>query len=349
MVDSIHIVRRYGAVGGMENYVLQLTLALARKGHAITVLCEKSYIEDTEQLPPFLEVIELGEGCSKPRWLGQWLFSRKVSSYLRKNHHAQVIHSHERSALHHVTTFHGPPFMNRKKRFLDFLSPRIHMWSYLEKRELMAGSVKVILPNSYLIAEQLEHFYPSITHKISAPAYPGVESSYAAIHRSSEKNIIGFLGKEWKRKGLDIACEIVERVRETFPDVHFVVAGCAPEEITHLFKAWPKSSYTLAGWVDVKDFFGQINLLIHPARAEPFGMVIAEANAVGIPVVVSDQCGIKNLIDSERGDVIALSQSDKYWADSCIKFLQDSSDIPPLDLSWDALAEQHIRLYADLS
>ena len=36
----IQIVRRFGPVGGMEEYAWQLTCALAKTGHPVEVLCE---------------------------------------------------------------------------------------------------------------------------------------------------------------------------------------------------------------------------------------------------------------------------------------------------------------------
>lgn len=345
---SIHIVRRYGPVGGMENYVYQLTRALVKKGQRVTVLCE-SFEGDGHD---GLEVVELGNFFRKPRWLAQWGFSRRVSAYLAKQTLSGVlVHSHERTANHHVTTFHGPPFLIRKKKALDVLSPRIHMWSYLEKRELLSPQVQAILPNSDLIAEQLESLYPDAVVNIMPPAYPGVAPHFSAIKRQSNGLTVGFLGKEWKRKGLDIACQVISELRQHLPDVHFIVAGCRPAEINLLFKDWPEDSYTLAGWVETEAFFGNIDLLLHPARAEPFGMVIAEANAAGIPVVISDLCGVASLVGKDQGDVCILSRGQvniAEWVDACLRRLQSTSQVTSLGLSWDALAEQHIQLYRHL-
>ncbi len=351
MLDVIHIVRRYGSVGGMEHYVRQLTLELARKGCSITVFCENHYlnVEDVKSDPSRLQIVELGETCRKPRWLGQWLFSRKVSSYVLENIDSSIIiHSHERSELHHVTTFHGPPFVNRKKRFLDILSPRIHMWSYLEKRELTAPTVKAVLPNSPLIASQLVNFYPVIRDRLSEPAYPGVEDFYSTIERSRGAKIIGFMGKEWWRKGLDIACGITENLRRKNPEIHFLVAGCDVKEVAHLFKRWPQDAYTLAGWVKPQDFFGRIDVLLHPARAEPFGMVVAEANAVGVPVIISDQCGVASLIKNSQGAVLPLEYTQDQWAQACWQAINHAEAVPSLGLSWKNLANQHLELYQSI-
>lgn len=348
--SSVHIVRRYGLVGGMENYVLELTQALAKKGHTVKVLCETNEYPTKKAL---IEVVELGNHFKKPRWLAQWNFSKRVSEHLKsKKHHNVIVHSHERSSDHHVTTFHGPPFLNRKRRALDFLSPRISMWTQLEKQELLGDQVKVILPNSPLIAQQLASYYPSVANKIGEPAYPGVSALYAQKKDRNNNLTIGFIGREWKRKGLDIACQIVKQLQTDLPELHFLVVGCDPDEVRHLFNDFADSSYTLAGWSDTPSIFLQeIDLLLHPARAEPFGMAIAEANAAGIPVIVSEHCGIADLISEEQGKVCNLGSNSpniEDWAQGCHDLLTNPIEVKTLGLTWEKLADQHINLYQSL-
>jgi len=374
--SSIHIVRRYGPVGGMESYVYQLTMALAKKGQPVTVLCEQDCrpgVPETHRHPVSegLTIVVLPNPCRKPRWLAQWSFSRAVERYLAtpallSQERQSIIHSHERTAVHHVTTFHGPPFLMRKRRLLDGLSPRIHMWTFLERRELESKQVLAILPNSPLISEQLQQLYPAIADKVLAPAYPGVDPRFAGVQRSSNGMTIGFLGREWKRKGLDIAANIVRELRqrlatplngegtsEDMSPLKFVVAGCDPEEVRPLLADWPKDSYELMGWIDDPAcLLERIDVLLHPARAEPFGMVITEANAAGIPVVMSDQCGVAALIQyREQGKVCDLGGPIDHWLNACEYALSNQQlnvPVPSFDLSWDGLADQHIDVYQHL-
>ncbi len=344
--SSLHVVRHFGPVGGMENYVWELTHALIRANQHVQVICER-YKGGANHA---IEVIELGQlRPNKPGWIAQLRFSGKVSHYIHsKGLQNEVIHSHERTAIHHVTTFHSPPFFLRKKKVLDFLSPRIHARTYLERRELTGKQVRVVLPNSDLIGNQLRNFYPQAAHKIGAPAYPGVAPSFSSIIKSdSNGKTIGFLGREWKRKGLDIAVEIVKCMRQQDPEITFLVAGCDQSKIKYLFKDW-KEGYELLDWVKPEDFMAKIDLLIHPARIEPFGMVIAEANAVGIPVVVSDQCGIASILNERQGKVIPIENRNE-WVEACQKLLENKQSVEPLHLSWKDLAIEHITLYNRLT
>lgn len=351
---SIHIVRRFGPVGGMENYVFQLVRCLSELGLAVTVVCEtnESSKASAVEWGKNIHVVELGNRFRKPRWLAQLGFSYRVSRYFAMNPPSSdiVIHSHERTAVHHVTTFHGPPFLCRKRRVLDCLSPRIHAWTYLERREVESAQVQAVLPNSPMIADELLRLYPATSLMMQAPAYPGVDDAFSLIRRASdERLVVGFQGREWKRKGLDIACHIVASLRDLLPNIHFLVAGCDAKEIQPLFARWPENSYTIMGWVDEPEhFLSKIDVLLHPARSEPFGMVIAEANAAGIPVIVSEHCGAAALITEKQGVVCALSRQEPdiaSWVAACYQCLTNNMVVERLPLTWDALAQQHISLY----
>jgi len=340
ITSSIHIVRRYGHVGGMERYVWELTNALAKEGQAVKIICEQQF----DEAHPSIEIVELGTVRQKPRWLAMLRFSNRVSQYINEiDTNNWVIHSHERTACHHVTTFHGPPIGDRKKSWLDYLSPRLQTWSYLERREICGEQVQYVLPNSPLISGQLAAFYPEAKHKLCKPAYPGVDPSFYNLTSTSDGNTIGFIGREWKRKGLDIAVKAVEQARLNNPKLKLLVAGPSPDEIAHLFSNWSENSYELIGWAKTEDVLARIDLLIHPARKEPFGMVIAEANAAGVVVLISTNSGISPLINNEMGKAISIDKLQE-WPKNLMQLLNSGSG-KKLNLTWDALASQHVNLY----
>jgi UDP-glucose:(heptosyl)LPS alpha-1,3-glucosyltransferase len=342
--SSIHIVRRYGPVGGMERYVWELTHALVKQGQKVKVICEQAY----EECDKNIEVIELGSVKPKPRWLSMLRFSKRVSQYFKAaDITGWVIHSHERCAEHHVTTFHGPSILTRKKRVLDYLSPRIATWEYLEKRELFGENVQTILPNSLLVSDQLAKLYPAAAHKLGFPAYPGVSEQFTRLPRQSTGSAIGFIGKEWQRKGLEFAVKVVKPLVDQNPQITFIVTGPEPEEIEHLFTEWPSDNYQLRGWQRSEDTLPLIDILIHPATAEPFGMVIAEANATGLPVLISDCCGIAELIHEQHGLVLPLNQTEA-WQQALLKLMTEQK-VDSLRLTWDNLGFQHQQLYLKIA
>lgn len=341
----IHIVRRYGSVGGSERYVWETTRELAKLGHQAQVLCEVCRTEK----PAGIEVHELGEMFYRPRWLYYWRFGRRVAHWLRANPQpGWLIHSHERVSVQDVTTIHGPPFASvRNKPWWKRLSIRVAMQLYLERRELRVASS--IIPNSEIIARQLANYYPEYAHKLTQPVVPGVLPSVERLLHpvQADGGVIGFVGKEWKRKGLPLAIDIVAQLRRQRPNLQLWVIGPDESEIRHLFAGW-KDGFKLLGWRKDNEHFKEIDVLLHPAKAEPYGMVISEAMAARVPVVVSDMCGAAAQVTTESGEVIDLEATVIQWSGAIERQLT-RADMPPRFVrGWDKVAQEFVFVYSEL-
>lgn len=345
----LHIVRRYGPVGGMERYVLELTKSLAHLGHEVVVLCEHISDEGTSsEVKPY----SFGSAVHHPRWLAHVLFSRRVGRWVEKNNrHEYIIHSHERCAVHHMTTFHGPPFAPvRDRPFWKRLSLRVAMNLWLEKREVCCDSARIIVPCSKLIEEKLRQYYPDIATKLVEPILPGVTSGIRRLRQRThaEGGIIGFVGYEWKRKGLDIAIKIVSRLCETRPNLEFWVAGPSPDEIKHLFISYT-GRYRLLGQVKTAELYPELDLLLHPARQEPFGMVVMEAMAANVRVVISSDCGAHSEVTDQHGCVVFRDQPLEKWVEACEQMLSYEGQAPGYARSWKQVAIEYERQYQKIS
>jgi len=345
-VPSLHVVRRYGPVGGMERYVWELTRALAAAGHPVTVVCERNHSPGQSAVA----VHELGEILPRPRWLSLLRFSHRVARWLRR--HPQpgtLIHSHERLGVHQVTTFHGPPFATvRERPWWRRVSLRVWMQLRLERRELLGPGVRAVLPNSHLIARQLLHYYPQIGARLTAPVPPGVTPGPLRPARAvpADAGVIGFVGKEWSRKGLEQAVAIVAEMRRRRPHLELWVVGPAPEEVSGLFAGWA-GGYRLLGWSSDFAVYVQLDLLLHPARAEPYGMVIAEAMAAAVPVVISDRCGIAPDVARESGAVLPLEAPIADWVVACERQLERAEAPPRFVRGWQQVAQEQVAIYRE--
>jgi len=344
MLEVVQIVRRFGKDGGMERYVWELAHALANYDVIVHILCE----EVTDSVNHHnIRINCLNPIAKRPRWLSMLRFSRNVFKWFKLNNiNNCIIHSHERTSIHQVTTFHGPPFAHiRTKPFWKRFSLRVKVWLYLEKRELCSDQVKVVLPNSKLISKDLKSFYPCIKGRIHAPTYPGIKDPNVKIKKlEARPNIILFIGKEWKRKGLDFAVEIVDKLRLIDKSIEFWVLGPDPDSVRHLFKKW-KDGFKLLGWDDPKKYLVNSKLLLHPAISEPYGMAISEATSFGVPVVISNNCGIANQITKKSGRVLALDDSIALWIKACSEEIKRNDLAHKVGKSWTELALDHIKIY----
>jgi UDP-glucose:(heptosyl)LPS alpha-1,3-glucosyltransferase len=343
-LELIHVVRRYGPVGGMERYVWELTRELQELGHRVSVICERCHVEK----PTGITVYELGEIAPRPRWLSLLRFGGRVARFLADHPSPlAVIHSHERLNVHHITTFHGPPFATvLDKPWWRLISLRIAMQLFLERREL--STPHFVVPNSRFIKQSIAHYYPELAPKLTEPIVPGVVPGVLREPRwvPPDGGIVGFVGKEWQRKGLPWAVQVVAALRRTRPDVQLHVVGPAAAEVAHLFADWP-GGYKLLGWSN-QAYYAEFDVLLHPAKAEPYGMVISEAMAAKVPVVISDVCGAAGHVTAASGAVLSLSATFDAWVGALDQQLSRSEPVPQFERSWRQVAQEYEELYAEI-
>ena len=343
-LELIHVVRRYGPVGGMERYVWELTQELQQLGHRVSVICERCHVEK----PNGITVYELGEIAPRPRWLSLLRFSRRVARFLADHPCPnRVIHSHERLNTHHITTFHGPPFATvLDKPWWRLISLRIAMQLFLERREL--STPRHVVPNSQFIRQSIAHYYPELAHQLTEPIVPGVVPGVLREprHVPADGGIVGFVGKEWQRKGLPWAVQMVAALRRTRPNLQLHVVGPAAADVAHLFADW-QGGYKLIGWSD-QAHYAAFDVLLHPARAEPYGMVISEAMAARVPVLISDVCGAAAHVTAVSGAVLPLSASLDTWVAALDQQLSRRELVPQFERSWRKVAEEYEAIYLEI-
>ena len=343
-LELIHVVRRYGPVGGMERYVWELTHELQQLGHRVSVICERCHVEK----PDGITVYELGEIASRPRWLSllrfSWRVARFIADHPRPN---SVIHSHERLNSHHITTFHGPPFATvLDKPWWRLISLRIAMQLFLERRELTTP--RFVVPNSLFIRQSIANYYPELASKLTEPIVPGVVPGVLREPRRvpTDGGIVGFVGKEWQRKGLPWAVQVVAALRRSRPGLQLYVVGPAAAEVAHLFADW-QGGYKLIGWSD-QAHYAAFDVLLHPAKAEPYGMVISEAMAAKVPVVISDVCGAAVHVTAASGAVLPLSAPLEAWVGALDQQVSRIDSVPQFKRNWRKVAQEYEAIYAEI-
>lgn len=346
-MEVIQVVKRFGLCGGMEEYAYRLANELCILGVKIKVVCEEKLNNPKDSN---IETFELGKSLKKPRWLSHLLFAKKVRSWVVKNANKNtIIHSHERIDCHHVTTIHSTLYNFPPKQ--NFPSFRNYCNEHIEHRELNCASVQKIVPVSGLITNQIAEKYSSARHKLVHPIPPGVSALNTKKKVfDSEVPVVGFMGKEWRRKGLPKVIEIWRELRKEKPQARLCLAGFPDNHPIGISENEHKF-VDLLGHVNRKeDFYENIDILVHPAKKEAFGMVIAEALSVGIPVLCSKETGASELLTSSN----TLNYQDPFglWCDVLKKIiLQPYGDIVPQTKAkfWPDVAQDYFSCYESLS
>ncbi len=111
------------------------------------------------------------------------------------------------------------------------------------------------------------------------------------------------LGRFVKKKGFDTLLEAFALLREEELNIKLTIGGDGPER-----KALKKLAEDLdichrvefIGWVeDVTEYLKGSDLFVLPSRDEPFGIVILEAMAAGIPIVTTKTQGPLEILDKK--------------------------------------------------
>ena len=345
-MEVVQVVKNYGLVGGMEEYVFRLAEELAVQDIPTKIVCESQLGEPSKGI----EVVELGSN-RKPHWISHFRFSAKVNRWLQQNpQRNRIVHSHERQSSHQVSTFHTTPFnFDRKRSLLHRVSPRHLLFERLEKREIHGKQVKAVVPVSSNLGNMLKIKYPSARERITPPIHPGValDGLNNVIRKTVpiDGGVIGFMGKEWQRKGLPQVISVWRELKKERPKLAIRMAGVSSDEIIHLFGNNDRD-YEVLGFIeDKKSFYQSIDLLLHPAKKEAFGMVVSEAMTMGVPVLCSTECGASELVDEDFGIQLPFSGSIKEWCAAASDILKDSYPKKTFTRAWHQVATEYLNIY----
>jgi glycosyltransferase involved in cell wall biosynthesis len=109
---------------------------------------------------------------------------------------------------------------------------------------------------------------------------------------------LGVLGRVSPEKGILQALDCLRRMGDT-SHWSLIIGGTGPESyVEEVKKAAQGLPVEFPGWVESQSFLEGLDLLIVPSRwDEPFGRIVIESHAVGVPVVCLRRGGLPELID----------------------------------------------------
>lgn len=123
-----------------------------------------------------------------------------------------------------------------------------------------------------------------------------------------------YVGRLWWGKGLDYLFEAYKVVLSKYPDVSLLIVGDGVDEIRYraMFENLPRVVFK--GFIQAKDmpaFYALADVLVFPTLGDPFGYVVEEAMAAGLPVISSENAGeIRDRIsDGETGYIVPSANS----------------------------------------
>jgi glycosyltransferase involved in cell wall biosynthesis len=161
----------------------------------------------------------------------------------------------------------------------------------------------LILADSEAVAARLVALDPQLAPVVVGLAVdldpPPAENPWAG----GEGPVIGFVGRFEPRKGVHDLLAAVPAIRAQAADSVFVLIGdepfgTAPEYTRRLLEDAAELGVQHIRWHDnAPGLMRHLDVLVLPSRAEPFGTVLAEAMAVGTPVVATAVDGLVEVVE----------------------------------------------------
>lgn len=175
-----------------------------------------------------------------------------------------------------------------------------------------------------------------------------------------------FVGRIQPLKGVDVAIETLAVIREDHPLARLVVVGGpsgneGEAEMAHLAQLAvhrglgnevvfrpPEAHEVLA------DFYRACDALLVPSRSESFGLVAAEAQASGLPVVAANVGGLAYSVADGTSGVLVDGYHPSAWAGAVNQVLAGADRFSKgavahsEKFSWDATADRLLELYSGI-
>lgn len=208
--------------------------------------------------------------------------------------------------VHYLHAAGGPVVSASVRTRLSAVAGRRY---YLATEAAAIRRAPVILCNSRRTADDVERAYGAGT-RTRVVYYGAAPETFAPVTTSERETArrtlgiadgrlaaiyVGALGD--RRKGFDVLFDAWrELARDARWDVDLLVAGAGGER-----DAWMRAAAAnglqdrisfLGFRPDIQDVMAGADLLVHPARYEPYGLGIHEALCRGIPALISEACGI---------------------------------------------------------
>ena len=129
------------------------------------------------------------------------------------------------------------------------------------------------------------------------------ESEDAVPERAVKDKVVTFLGRITYQKGPDYFVEAAAKVLQRVPDVRFVMAGSG-DLMNHVVRRVAQlgiaDRFHFTGVLkggEVQRMFRLSDVYVMPSVSEPFGISPLEAMRSGVPVIISRQSGVAEVLD----------------------------------------------------
>lgn len=288
--------------GGLETRLLNYIDQFVALGNQVSVFSVR--IDSSIKLPPDVEIIKVKLGIV-PNPFRKWYFNVKLGRIIRKQKFDFSLSlgrtSHQDAVLapsNHLGYLKALGI--ERKGLLDYLQ------IYLDKKSYQKS--KIVYAASSMMKEELIKLYGIDSAKIKV-LYPPLDN--LKFRRSSQQQSLDFK----KKFGINPNKKSIVFVTT---NMHLKGIGLLEDVFSkldpNLFELFIAGKTTLSsrhenikflGYVgNIHELYAACDYLIHPSKFDGFGQIVSEALQSGLPVIISDKTGAKEIITAQLGIVV---------------------------------------------
>lgn len=238
---------------------------------------------------------------------------------------------------------------------------QINQHVYAIEKTGMSEADKVIAVSQWTkdIIVQKYGINPAKVAVVHNGVMPGNETAISALSRISH-HVITFLGRITYQKGPQYFIEAARKVLDYLPDAHFIMAGAGdllPAMIDKVAQLKLSSRIHFTGFLkeyQVRQVWSVTDVYVMPSVSEPFGITPLEAAQAGVPVIVSNQSGVAEVMDHavkvDFWDVNALADAiiNILTQKGLSRAMKSNSHKELNELTWERAAIKVNKLYHEL-
>jgi len=173
----------------------------------------------------------------------------------------------------------------------------------IEKQGMDAASKIITVSNlTRDIVINKYQIHPDKVETVYNAVEPVIIAEDAVLEKGFDEKVVTFLGRITLQKGPEYFIEAAHKVLKVMPNVRFVMAGSGDMMERMMRRAAAlkiTDRFHFTGFLKGKDVFYMLSLsdvYIMPSVSEPFGISPLEAMQSNVPVIISKQSGVSEIL-----------------------------------------------------
>jgi glycosyltransferase involved in cell wall biosynthesis len=285
-----------------------------------------------------------------------------IASYIASQNDFDVIHAHDwltyRAGIEAKRISGKPLIVHMHATEFDRSGERINQQVFDIEQEGMMGADRVVAVSNFTRNIVIQRY--GIDESKVVTVHNGVsplDNETNPLSSPTREKIVTFLGRITFQKGPDYFVEAAYKVLQKDDNVRFVMAGSGDmmnRMIHRVARLKIGSKFHFTGFLkgdEVNKMFGLSDVYVMPSVSEPFGISPLEAMRSNVPVVISKQSGVSEVLNHalkvDFWDIDALSDSIyallHYQALSEMFIKHGKNEVE--HLKWDFAAEKVKNVY----